>query len=97
MVKFAFFNVNWVNFDQEQCTVILIQVKKKILRVQCETGVRKQKWHGCINKYVFISVLHLLTLSGRFRVGFGVGHDRALTFSFLVLNYETQQYVPVAT
>ncbi len=36
--------------------------------------IRKQKWHGCINKYVFISVLHLLTLSGRFRVGFGVGH-----------------------
>ncbi len=71
--------------------------KKKILHVQCETGVRKQKWHGCINKYVFISVLHLLTLSGRFRVGFGVRHDRALTFSFLVLNYETQQYVPVAT
>ncbi len=31
-------------------------------------------------KYVFISALHLLTLSGRFRVGFGVGHDRALTF-----------------
>ncbi len=28
----------------------------------------------------FISVLHLLTLSGRFRVGFGEGHDRALTF-----------------
>jgi len=32
-----------------------------------------------------ISVLHLLTLSGRFRVGFGVGHiynihNRALTF-----------------
>ncbi len=37
--------------------------------------IRKLKWHGCINKYVFISsVLHLLTLSGRFRVGFGVGH-----------------------
>ncbi len=30
MVKFAFFNVNWVNFDQEQCNVILIQVKKNI-------------------------------------------------------------------
>ncbi len=42
--------------------------------------IRKLKWHGCINKYVFISVLHLLTLSGMFRVGFGVGHDRALTF-----------------
>ncbi len=35
---------------------------------------RKLKWHGCINKYVFIPVLHLLPLSGRFRVGFGVGH-----------------------
>ncbi len=47
--------------------------------------IRKSIWHGCINKYIFISVLHLLTLSGRFRVGFGVGHisntiDRALTF-----------------
>ncbi len=36
--------------------------------------IRKLKWHGCINKYVFISVLHLLTLSCRFRVVFGVGH-----------------------
>ncbi len=36
--------------------------------------IRKLKWHGCIKKYVFISVLHLLTLSGRFRVGFGVRH-----------------------
>ncbi len=36
--------------------------------------IRKLKWLGCINKYVFISVLYLLTLSGRFRVGFGVGH-----------------------
>ncbi len=36
--------------------------------------IRKLKWHGCISKYVFISVLHLLTLSGRLRVGFGVGH-----------------------
>ncbi len=36
--------------------------------------IRKLKWHGCNNKYVFISVLHFLTLSGRFRVGFGVGH-----------------------
>ncbi len=35
---------------------------------------RKLKWHGYINKYVFIPVLHFLTLSGRFRVGFGVGH-----------------------
>ncbi len=36
--------------------------------------IRKLKWHGCINKYVLISVLHLFTQSGRFRVGFGVGH-----------------------
>ncbi len=36
--------------------------------------IRKLKWHSCNNKYVFISVLHLLTLSGRFRVRFGVGH-----------------------
>ncbi len=36
--------------------------------------IRKLKWHGCINKYVFTPVMHLLTLSGRFRVGFGVGH-----------------------
>ncbi len=28
----------------------------------------------------FISVLHLSTLSGRFKVGFGEGHDRVLTF-----------------
>ncbi len=35
---------------------------------------RKLKWHGCISKYVFIPVLLLLTLSGRFRAGFGVGH-----------------------
>ncbi len=39
------------------------------------------KWHGCINKYIFISVLHLLTLSGMFRVGFGVGHiSNTITF-----------------
>ncbi len=36
--------------------------------------IRKLKWHGCINKYIFIPVMHLLTLSRRFRVGFGVGH-----------------------
>ncbi len=36
--------------------------------------IRKLKWHGCINRYVFISILNLLTLSGRFRVGVGVGH-----------------------
>ncbi len=37
--------------------------------------IRKFKWHGCISECVFfISVLHLLTLSGRFRVGFGVGN-----------------------
>ncbi len=35
--------------------------------------IRKFKWHSCINECVFISLLHLLTLSGRFRVGFGVG------------------------
>ncbi len=34
--------------------------------------IRKLKLHGYVNKYVFISVLHLSTLSGRFRVGFGV-------------------------
>ncbi len=34
----------------------------------------KLKWQGCINKYIFRSVLYLLTLSGRFRDGFGVGH-----------------------
>ncbi len=46
--------------------------------------VRKLKWHGCINKYIFISVLHLLTLSGRFRVGFGVGHiSNTIEHSFL--------------
>ncbi len=37
--------------------------------------IRKLKWHSRINKYLFISVLHLLTLSGRFRIGFGVGHS----------------------
>ncbi len=35
---------------------------------------RKFKEHSCIHKCIVISVLHLLTLSGRFRVGFGVGH-----------------------
>ncbi len=46
--------------------------------------VRKLKWHGCINKYFFISVFHLLTLSGRFRVGFGVGHiSNTIEHSFL--------------
>ncbi len=43
---------------------------------------RKLKWHGCINKFVFISVLHLLTLSGRFRVGFGVGHISNTSINF---------------
>ncbi len=28
VVKFVIFNVNWVNFDQEQCTVTLIQRKR---------------------------------------------------------------------
>ncbi len=42
--------------------------------------IRQLKWHGCINKYVFISVLHLLTLSGRFRFEFSVGHNIAFTF-----------------
>ncbi len=42
--------------------------------------IRKLKRHGCINKYVCISVVHWLTLSGRFRVVFGVGHVRTLTF-----------------
>ncbi len=49
--------------------------------------VRKLKWHGCMNKCVFISVLHLLTLSGRFRVGFG--RDPRY------LNSEPPQYVSV--
>ncbi len=33
----------------------------------------KLKWQGYINKYIFRSVLYLLTLSGMFRDGFGVG------------------------
>ncbi len=36
--------------------------------------IRKLKWHGCINKYIFTPVLQLLTLSGRFRFGFGLGY-----------------------
>ncbi len=51
-----------------------------VLTSSSNLHIRKLKWHGCINKYIFISVLHLLTLSGRFRVRFGLGHDRALTF-----------------
>ncbi len=47
--------------------------------------IKKLKEHGCIHKYVFILLLHLLKLSGRSKVGFGVGdffqHKRALTFS----------------
>ncbi len=44
--------------------------------------IRKLKYHGCISEYVFILLLHLLTLSGRFRVGFGVGD----TSNFIELN-----------
>ncbi len=51
----------------ESC-VITVRQSSSILHI------RKLKWNGCINKCVFISVLHLLTLSGRFSVGFGVGH-----------------------
>ncbi len=52
---------------------------------------------GCINKYVCISVLHVLTLSGRFRGGFGgVGHDRALTFRDRPRYFEPPQYISVA-
>ncbi len=48
MVKFVIFHVNRVNFDQELCTVTLIQRKRRsknrlgmrCLRVQCETGIR---------------------------------------------------------
>ncbi len=54
----------------------VIAIQQNILNLH----VRKLKRHGCNNIYVFISVLQLLTLSGRFRVVFGVGHDRALTF-----------------
>ncbi len=61
--------------------------------------IRKLKWQGCINKYVLISVLHLSTLSGRFRVGFAVGHiSNTIEHTFLVmfpryLNSEQPQYV----
>ncbi len=61
--------------------------------------IRQLKWHGCINKHILISVLHLLTLSGRFRVGFGVGHI-SNTFIATVpgyLNSEPPQYVSVTT
>ncbi len=30
--------------------------------------IQKLKWHGCMNKYIFMLVLHLLTLS----VGLGL-------------------------
>ncbi len=59
--------------------------------------------HGCINKYVFIYVLHLLTLSGRFRDGFGVRDiSNTIEHSLLgrdpeYLNSESLQYVSVAT
>ncbi len=51
----------------------------------------------------FISVLHLLTLSGRFRVGFGVGHiSNMIEHSFFAkvpryFNSDPLQYVPEAT
>ncbi len=51
----------------------------------------------------FISILHLLTLSGRFRVGFGVGHiSNTIEHTFLVtvpeyLDSEPPQYVPEVT
>ncbi len=57
----------------------------------------------CINKCVFISVLYLLTLSGRFMVEFGVGHiSNTIEHSFLgtdpgYLNSEPPHYVPVVT
>ncbi len=68
-----------------------------------EICTRKLKLRGCINKYVFISVLHLLTLSGRCRVGFGVGNiSNTIEHSILgtdpgYLNSEPPQYVSVAT
>ncbi len=52
---------------------------------------------------MFISVLHLSTLSGRFRVGFGVGHlSNTIEHCFLAtipeyLNSEPPQYFPEAT
>ncbi len=61
------------------------------------------KWHGCINKYVFISVLYLSTLSGRFKVGFGVGNIcNTIEHTFLAtvpeyLNSDQPQYVPEVT
>ncbi len=51
----------------------------------------------------FISVLHLLTLSGRFMVGFGVGHISNMIEHYILgtdsgyLNSEPSQYVSVAT
>ncbi len=48
--------------------------KITVRQISSNLHVRKLKWNGCIHKYVFISVLHLLTLSGRFMVGFGEGH-----------------------
>ncbi len=59
--------------------------------------------HGCISECVFIAVLHLLTLSGRFRVGFGVGDiSNTLENQLLAtlpgyLHYEPPQYIPEAT
>ncbi len=56
-----------------------------------------------IKKFVFISVLHLITLSGRCRVGFGVGNiSNTIEHSILgtdpgYLNSEPPQYIPVAT
>ncbi len=54
-----------------------VQIKSVITVRQSSSNlqIRKMKYHGCINKSVFISVLHSLTVSGRFRVEFGVGHD----------------------
>ncbi len=54
--------------SESHVTLITVQQNSSNLHI------KKLKRHGCIIKYVFISVLHLLTLSGRFRVGFGVGH-----------------------
>ncbi len=83
-----------------------IRFESRVITVRQSSSnlhIRKMKWHGCINNYILMSVLHLLTLSGRFRVGFGVGHiSNTIEHSFLgtdpgYLNSEPPQYVSVAT
>ncbi len=49
-----------------------LRLESRVITVrQCSSNlhIRKLKWHSCINKYGFISVLHLLPLSDALGLG----------------------------